>query len=278
MDQHEQIRQQVISLTNIQVQLREMVRQLSAFGFGRTPEQQQLRNDVVYFLAQQSGIPFGNSGGAPQSRAIDHHYHATYVPPATTPTPSISLRGVLQEFLQGSGLHGQTRTIPTSAQIQNATRHHLNDSDHSLTCPISFESLDGVLVSQIVGCGHQFSPTALMQWFKTNSTCPVCRFDICTPVAAPAPVSAFASASAPVSAPVSAPAPVAAPALAPAPANNSINDTNVLDTFVQVFGSNPSLSSVVRNADTNQIDQVVVDINDQDFADAIMRMLRDSLE
>lgn len=83
---------------------------------------------------------------------------------------------VLQNFLQPVEIY------PTQDQIDTATRRvrycdivrPINTS-----CPISmddFQDHDNVTI--IRNCGHIFHTDNLMNWFRTNSRCPVCRYDI----------------------------------------------------------------------------------------------------
>lgn len=86
------------------------------------------------------------------------------------------LSQVLQSFLQPVEIY------PTQDQIDTATRRvrycdivrPINTS-----CPISMEDFhdeDNVII--IRNCGHIFHTESLMNWFRTNCRCPVCRYDI----------------------------------------------------------------------------------------------------
>ena len=47
------------------------------------------------------------------------------------------------------------------------------------TCPISqiqFEDIDCVM--QINYCKHNFNPYSLFRWLDSNSTCPMCRYNL----------------------------------------------------------------------------------------------------
>lgn len=49
------------------------------------------------------------------------------------------------------------------------------------SCPITFENfLPDQSVMMIDHCGHLFNPRDLRQWFRCHSTCPVCRYNICS--------------------------------------------------------------------------------------------------
>lgn len=71
---------------------------------------------------------------------------------------------------------------PTQSQIESATRRVCYcDISRPLynQCPISLDEFnDNDMVTVIRHCGHIFHTEHLMNWFRTNSRCPVCRFDI----------------------------------------------------------------------------------------------------
>jgi hypothetical protein len=75
---------------------------------------------------------------------------------------------------------------PTATQIENAVRrveYGNITSPMNLSCPITLERFnDTNIVSVIRYCGHIFNSVALNTWFRTNCRCPVCRYDIRTPV------------------------------------------------------------------------------------------------
>ena len=71
---------------------------------------------------------------------------------------------------------------PTRTQVENSTRlvqfteitNPINSS-----CPITLERFDeNSNVTQILHCGHIFTPSGIESWFQTNVRCPVCRYDI----------------------------------------------------------------------------------------------------
>lgn len=71
---------------------------------------------------------------------------------------------------------------PTDQEIDNSTTTLLfSEIENPLntTCPIrseEFVSTDQVL--KINYCGHIFSKNELLQWFRRNHRCPICRYDI----------------------------------------------------------------------------------------------------
>ena len=77
---------------------------------------------------------------------------------------------------------------PTQTQIDIATRRvRYRDivTPRNIACPISMVDFsDNDIVTVIRHCGHVFATDQLNIWFATNCTCPVCRFDIRSAVAA----------------------------------------------------------------------------------------------
>jgi hypothetical protein len=71
---------------------------------------------------------------------------------------------------------------PTQEQINNSTRSFMYSqilNPVNTSCPISLEPFtDSTLVTMIRHCHHIFNTDSLMNWFRTNCRCPVCRFDI----------------------------------------------------------------------------------------------------
>ena len=46
-------------------------------------------------------------------------------------------------------------------------------------CPISLEPFqEGDVICEIRGCRHKFKRPLLMNWFRQNSRCPVCRYEL----------------------------------------------------------------------------------------------------
>lgn len=72
--------------------------------------------------------------------------------------------------------------IPTAREIQVGTANTRFSNILAPTnsiCPISHdEFIDTSEVTQIRGCSHIFNRTSLSEWFRTHSTCPMCRYDI----------------------------------------------------------------------------------------------------
>lgn len=71
---------------------------------------------------------------------------------------------------------------PTAAQIEAATNTVIFDeseNNHNTSCPITLEIFrQGEELCAIRYCSHLFKREALMDWFRRNVRCPVCRYDI----------------------------------------------------------------------------------------------------
>jgi len=65
------------------------------------------------------------------------------------------------------------RSTITYGYVENG-----GDATNNL-CPISLEPFqEGDVVCEIRGCRHKFKRPPLMNWFRRNSRCPVCRFEL----------------------------------------------------------------------------------------------------
>ena len=71
---------------------------------------------------------------------------------------------------------------PTQSQIEAATRRvRYCDIARPINtqCPIAMDDFnDSDMVTVIRPCGHIFQTEHIMNWFRTNCRCPVCRYDI----------------------------------------------------------------------------------------------------
>lgn len=71
---------------------------------------------------------------------------------------------------------------PTRVQIENATRVlQFSEIENPInnSCPITLERFEqNSTVSQILHCGHIFTPSGIESWLHSNVRCPVCRYDI----------------------------------------------------------------------------------------------------
>lgn len=90
----------------------------------------------------------------------------------------VNIDNIIETFLDN------VPVIPTTEQISNATRHCIFseiDEPMNSTCPIAlrrFEDDDEVTVIRY--CNHVFLRDDLSSWFRSNTRCPLCRYDIRT--------------------------------------------------------------------------------------------------
>ena len=72
--------------------------------------------------------------------------------------------------------------VPTRQQIETATRIvNFSEIENPLnnSCPVTLDRFENnSVVTQIIPCGHIFSPNGIDNWLQTNVRCPVCRCDI----------------------------------------------------------------------------------------------------
>ena len=94
------------------------------------------------------------------------------------PTPSETMATALLQLLNNST---HTHTGLSHSDVEDATQHVVYSSDefNETHCPITHEEFqDGETVCQIRHCSHIFRRPALMRWFDTHTTCPVCRHEL----------------------------------------------------------------------------------------------------
>ena len=71
---------------------------------------------------------------------------------------------------------------PTDAEIELATTRNVFSEiefPSNTSCPILLTDFEPTSqVTQIIHCGHIFTPAEITRWFQSNVRCPVCRHDI----------------------------------------------------------------------------------------------------
>lgn len=76
----------------------------------------------------------------------------------------------------------RVHVAPTRQQIEAATRIvSFSEIENPLntTCPVTLDRFENNSnVTQIIPCGHIFSPSGIESWLQSNVQCPVCRYDI----------------------------------------------------------------------------------------------------
>jgi len=70
---------------------------------------------------------------------------------------------------------------PTREQIDSVTRVvRFSEIENPInnSCPVTLDRFENnSSVTQIIPCGHIFSPSGIESWLQTNVNCPVCRYD-----------------------------------------------------------------------------------------------------
>jgi hypothetical protein len=144
---------------------------------------------------------------------------------------------------------------PTNEQISNSCRIiKYGDIENPLSdaCPISLEHFnndDNVI--QINYCSHIFCHSQLIEWFDTNVHCPVCRYDIRDYIQP-------------------------SNTRIPQTQNVSNNSNTTVEIPIEPQNNNNSTQNnfsninVTRDPNTNEIDQIVFDINNPNITDDIL--------
>jgi len=117
----------------------------------------------------------------PPPRIVTHHRrgNTTINIPGTV---TQSTNTIADDILTATMNDSPVRVRPSLAQIRRATRtllfRDISNTTHTI-CPIDRELLEPEdTVLQIIHCGHFFRDTNLRRHFRSNTRCPLCRFDI----------------------------------------------------------------------------------------------------
>ena len=88
----------------------------------------------------------------------------------------------LNNFINNTLDTPSTNDFPSYQQIENSTisiKYKDVSNNTNDFCPITQESfLPNDNIIKILKCNHIFKRDSLLNWFNTNSKCPICRFDI----------------------------------------------------------------------------------------------------
>lgn len=153
------------------------------------------RNNTSHFTDSRPAIPSipprtTTSTTSSNPSTFDNYLIYTFLPDGTSRTtttrpPQTSTTGNLATTLLETFIDeflNPVSTAPTNEQIQDATssltyRDIINPVNTN--CPISlnvFQEEDVIL--QINRCRHNYTPSSLLEWFRSNNHCPLCRIDI----------------------------------------------------------------------------------------------------
>jgi hypothetical protein len=100
------------------------------------------------------------------------YYHTQWIPtnPLGTPASTLLTREEIARATLTYGFIEEMIIRDASGEITNV-------------CPISLEPLQiGDVICEIRGCSHKFKRPNLMTWLNRNSNCPVCRYNLRTPL------------------------------------------------------------------------------------------------
>lgn len=192
-----------------------------------------------------------------------------------------NISGLLSSFLNSTVI-----VRPTAEQIANASRlvsYNEIQNPNSESCPISLERFSSSdQVRQLNHCGHIFLPNEFNEWFQSNVRCPVCRFDIRNSVERTQRTSSSANASSNASIGVTQGITqgitqgVTGPSGYTGPTSPS-SYTGPSGPTGPTTNENISNVNVIRNPQTNIIDQVSFDISNNMITNDIVSTLTNRL-
>jgi hypothetical protein len=128
------------------------------------------------------GASTGRSNGIGNTRIYSTNIRIPNTTNTSNPFYTFYSNYVLPIRIRYTDLSDNTLPPLTSVQISNATqlityRRNMNET----RCPISWEEFrEGERITQIKHCEHIFKTNELTNWLRTNSQCPVCRYDLRT--------------------------------------------------------------------------------------------------
>jgi ribosomal protein S14 len=147
------------------------------------------RNNTSRFTESLPQLPPRTTPTTSTSSTFDNYLVYTFLPNetsrTTTRTPqtlnstnlaSSFLETFIDEFLN------PVSTAPTNDQIQEATTsitYREITNPVNTNCPISLNTFQPEdIILQINRCRHNYTPSSLLEWFRSNNHCPLCRIDI----------------------------------------------------------------------------------------------------
>jgi E3 ubiquitin-protein ligase RNF115/126 len=91
--------------------------------------------------------------------------------------PGMNLQTMLEQLM--SGMHHNPVPDDLLEELPQFTLDDVNrlpaEKKDCVICLTAFEKGNQVL---ILPCTHLFHPNCIKDWFKTNNTCPICKFTI----------------------------------------------------------------------------------------------------
>jgi hypothetical protein len=131
---------------------------------------------IQNIISQMLNIPTSRNNNSRNNIENVNNRRNASISSSRSRTENTNFSRLIQSFLQ------PVEIFPTSTQIENATRRVRYSeilTPLNRTCPISLENFcDNDNVTIIRFCRHIFNTEHLNTWFRTNTRCPVCRYDI----------------------------------------------------------------------------------------------------
>jgi hypothetical protein len=183
------------------------------------------------------------------------------------------ISGLLSSFLNSNVI-----VRPTNQQIENASRlvsYNEIQNPNSEACPISLERFNpSDQVRQINHCGHIFLPSEFNEWFQSNVRCPVCRYDIRNNQAN---IINTASVTGPTGVTRDTGVSEAVQGVTAGVTQGVLGATGATGATGAINNENISNINVVRNPQTNIVDQVSFDISGNTITNDIVNTLTNRL-
>jgi hypothetical protein len=219
----------------------------------------------------------------PPYQTIYYDYNTPINPSIYTNNPvnNIFRNNDLSSFFNNF-LNSTVAIRPTAEQLQNVSRNiRYGDIETPLSesCPISLERFEpDQVVMQLIPCGHLFCQSQFHEWFDNNVRCPVCRYDIRN--YRPQNRSSNTNTNS---------SPNTSPNTSPNISSNSSPNTNlnaqpIIESTVPMDipnSQNPESSfsniNVLRNSETNEIDQLGFDIANSEMANDLLTNITNRL-
>jgi hypothetical protein len=175
-DSNNQIRNLLVQLLNV-TQTNNNIPRRSGYSERRHRENDRNNNlnrvyinNIPYIIDSITEHRIPSSSLASSSRNTEINYIGR------NSVTAFDVDSILNEFMQ------PVEVYPTQSQIESATRRvRYCDISRPINaqCPISMEDFnDSDMVTVIRPCGHIFQTEHILNWFRSNCRCPVCRYDI----------------------------------------------------------------------------------------------------
>lgn len=194
---------QADSLRELQNEIRGNINQIVGLNTIHQPRNTSQNSNVPRNnFRQNNHSQSHNARNAPEQRRHRNHFDSMYTRymyhgniPYLVPLDNITARmeGRTRNTRENANddnfftnllrtFYDRVNVAPTRQQIEAATRilifseieNPLNNS-----CPVTLDRFESnSSVTQIIPCGHIFSPFGIDSWLQSNVRCPVCRYDI----------------------------------------------------------------------------------------------------